>query len=693
MENNKKGTHTHFTRRPAEGRAEKVEYGRREGGYRPHREDYSTSRSFDSDQQPQRAYGARPARPARPQGERKSFGEHKAYGEGRPQGEHRAYGDRPQGERPYGERKPYGSKPHGDKPYGDKPRKSGYGKPSFGAKPGAPRGRKPVGKRSEADAGMSAMLSRKPQVSGSAWSDDDTAKTPIKEVVRLNKYIANSGVCSRREADTLIQSGVVTVNGEVVTELGTKVNVLTDDIRFNGERLKGEEKVYIVMNKPKGYVTTASDPHAEKTVMDILKGCPTRVFPVGRLDKNTTGVLMFTNDGEMAERLTHPSYNKKKIYQVVLDHPLTEEDKEKVLAGIELTDGVVAADELEYIDARDHRQLGIEIHSGKNRIVRRIFESMGYEVKALDPDRGRGEHPEDGGVRIMAHKAGFVNIIGNPNVGKSTLMNALVGEKLSIVTAKAQTTRHRIMGIVNGEDYQIVYSDTPGILKPNYRLQQSMLDFVDTAIGDADIILYVTDTVEKGDKNEAYIEKLAKVECPVVLVINKIDISTQEKVVELMQWWHEKLPKAEIIPASAQEKFNLESILEAVSSRLPEAPAWFDKDQFTDKNLRFFASEILREKIFLNYGEEIPYSCQVEIEAFHEGEERYEISAVIYVMRESQKGIIIGKKGAALKKVGTEARLEMEDFFQKKVFLSTFVKVDPDWRESRKELRRFGYEF
>ncbi len=391
MENNKKGTRTHFTRRPAEGRAEKVEYGRREGGYRPHREDYSTSRSFDSDQQPQRAYGARPARP---QGERRSYGEHKAYGEGRPQGEHRAYGDRPQGERPYGERKPYGSKPHGDrpygdkpygeKPYGDKPRKAGYGKPSFGAKPGAPRGRKPMGKRSEADAGMSAMLSRKPQVSGNAWSDDDTAKTPIKEVVRLNKYIANSGVCSRREADTLIQSGVVTVNGEVVTELGTKVNVLTDDIRFNGERLKGEEKVYIVMNKPKGYVTTASDPHAEKTVMDILKGCPTRVFPVGRLDKNTTGVLMFTNDGEMAERLTHPSYNKKKIYQVVLDHPLAEEDKEKVLAGIELTDGVVAADELEYIDARDHRQLGIEIHSGKNRIVRRIFESMGYEVKALD---------------------------------------------------------------------------------------------------------------------------------------------------------------------------------------------------------------------------------------------------------------------------------------------------------------------
>ena len=291
------------------------------------------------------------------------------------------------------------------------------------------------------------------------------------------------------------------------------------------------------------------------------------------------------------------------------------------------------------------------------------------------------------------HRAGFVNIIGNPNVGKSTLMNALVGEKLSIVTAKAQTTRHRIMGIVNGEDYQIVYSDTPGILKPNYRLQQNMMNFVDTAIGDADIILYVTDTVEKGDKNADYIAKLQKVSCPVILVINKIDISTQEKVLELMAWWKEQLPEAVIIPASAQEKFNLENILEAVSSRLPEAPAWFDKDQFTDKNLRFFAAEILREKIFLNYSEEIPYSCQVEIESFLEGEERYEISAVIYVMRDSQKGILIGRQGAALKKVGTQARIDMEDFFQKKVFLSTFVKVDPDWRENRKELRRFGYEF
>ena len=290
-------------------------------------------------------------------------------------------------------------------------------------------------------------------------------------------------------------------------------------------------------------------------------------------------------------------------------------------------------------------------------------------------------------------RAGFVNIIGNPNVGKSTLMNALVGEKLSIVTAKAQTTRHRIMGIVNGEDYQIVYSDTPGILKPNYRLQKSMMNFVDTAIGDADIILYVTDTVEKGDKNDEYISKLQKIDCPVVLVINKIDISSQDQVLELMNWWKEQLPKAIIFPASAQEKFNLDNIFDAIVSNLPEAPAWYDKDVFTDKNLRFFASEIVREKIFLNYKEEIPYSCEVEIEEFKEGSERYDISAVIYVMRETQKGIIIGKGGQSLKKVGTQARIEMEDFFQKKVFLRLFVKVDADWRESKKELRRFGYEY
>ncbi len=291
------------------------------------------------------------------------------------------------------------------------------------------------------------------------------------------------------------------------------------------------------------------------------------------------------------------------------------------------------------------------------------------------------------------HRAGFVNIIGNPNVGKSTLMNALVGEKLSIVTAKAQTTRHRIMGIVNGEDYQIVYSDTPGILRPNYMLQQSMMNFVDTAIGDADIILYVTDTVEKSDKNDEYISKLVKVECPIVLVINKIDISTQEHVLELMQWWQEKLPKAIIFPASAQEKFNLDNIFSAITDNLPAAPPWYDKDVFTDKNLRFFASEIVREKIFLNYKEEIPYSCEAVVEEFREGSERYEISAVIYVMRDTQKGIIIGKGGQALKKVGTQARLDMEDFFQKKVFLRLFVKVDPDWRENKKELRKFGYEY
>lgn len=291
------------------------------------------------------------------------------------------------------------------------------------------------------------------------------------------------------------------------------------------------------------------------------------------------------------------------------------------------------------------------------------------------------------------HRAGFVNIIGNPNVGKSTLMNALVGEKLSIVTAKAQTTRHRIMGIVNGEDYQIVYSDTPGILKPNYRLQQNMLDFVDEALGDADVILYVTDTVEKADKNVEYIDKLSRIECPVILVINKIDISSQEKVTALMAFWQQQLPKAQIFPASAQERFNLENIFESVVAALPVAPPWYDKDTFTDKNMRFFASEIIREKIFLNFSQEIPYCCQVEVDEFHEGKDRYDISATIYVMRESQKGMIIGKGGSGLKKIGTQARLDMEDFFQTGVFLKLFVKVDPDWRENKKELRRFGYEF
>ncbi len=292
----------------------------------------------------------------------------------------------------------------------------------------------------------------------------------------------------------------------------------------------------------------------------------------------------------------------------------------------------------------------------------------------------------------MEHRSGFVNIIGNPNVGKSTLMNAMVGEKLSIVTAKAQTTRHRIMGIVNGDDYQIVYSDTPGILKPHYRLQQNMMNFVDAAIGDADIILYVTDVVETPDKNSEYVEKLGRLSCPVILVVNKIDLSDQAAVVSLMEDWKRKLPSAVIIPASAREKFGVENIFAAILEKLPPSPPWYDKDTFTDRNMRFFASEIIREKILLNYSQEIPYCCQVEVESFKEGEERYDISAVIYVTRDSQKSIIIGRQGKALKRTGTQARLEMEDFFQKKVFLSLYVKTDPDWRENRKELRRFGYE-
>ena len=289
------------------------------------------------------------------------------------------------------------------------------------------------------------------------------------------------------------------------------------------------------------------------------------------------------------------------------------------------------------------------------------------------------------------NKAGFVNIIGNPNVGKSTLMNALVGEKLSIVTAKAQTTRHRIMGIVNGADYQIVFSDTPGILKPNYMLQESMMDFVETAIGDADIILYVTDVVEKIDKNIEYINKLNKVECPVIIAINKIDETKQEKVVELVEKWHATVPKAEILPISALNKFNVDVLLSRLVELLPKQHAWYDRDVFTDKSMRFFASEIIREKILLNYNKEIPYCTEVVIDAFEENEEIYNISAIINVIRESQKGIIIGPKGLALKRVGTQARRDMEKFFEKKVFLKMFVKVNPDWRESKKELKKFGY--
>ena len=291
----------------------------------------------------------------------------------------------------------------------------------------------------------------------------------------------------------------------------------------------------------------------------------------------------------------------------------------------------------------------------------------------------------------IKHRSGFVNIIGNPNVGKSTLMNALVGERLSIVTAKAQTTRHRIMGIVNGEDYQIVYSDTPGILKPNYRLQESMMNFVNTAISDADIILYVTDVVESSTKNMEYLARLNENTTPVLLAINKVDLTTQEKLEELFQSWKELVPKAEIFPISATEKFNLEPLFKRIVELLPESPPWYDKDIFTDRSLRFFASEIIREKIFLNYSKEIPYCTEVAIESFKENEDIWHIESIIYVSRDSQKGIIIGKGGAALKKVGTEARKDMEAFFEKKVFLQIFVKVNPDWREDKKKLKMFGY--
>ena len=312
-----------------------------------------------------------------PQG--RSYGEGRSYGASRPRPEGHSYGEG----RPRTESRSNNHGEHRSKnSFSDRSRKpAGNNRNQMGRKP-APKKSFAASKASEE--GISRMLSRKPILSDMQYSDNDYVKTPIQEEIRLNKFIANSGVCSRREADTLIQAGVVTVNGEVVTELGTKVNVYKDEVKFNGEKLKGEEKVYLVMNKPKGYVTTASDPHAEKTVMELLKGCPFRVFPVGRLDKSTTGVLMFTNDGELAEKLTHPSYDKKKIYQVSLDKPLKQEDYEKALAGVELTDGKMAADELEFIDADDHRKMGIEIHSGKNRIVRRLFEALGYEVKALD---------------------------------------------------------------------------------------------------------------------------------------------------------------------------------------------------------------------------------------------------------------------------------------------------------------------
>ena len=289
------------------------------------------------------------------------------------------------------------------------------------------------------------------------------------------------------------------------------------------------------------------------------------------------------------------------------------------------------------------------------------------------------------------HKAGFVNIVGNPNVGKSTLMNQLVGEKLSIATFKAQTTRHRIMGIVNTEDSQIVFSDTPGVLKPNYKMQEMMLQFSEAALADADILLYVTDVVEDPEKNMDFLEKVSKMSIPVILLINKIDESDQKKLGTLVTKWHELLPNAEILPISAKNKFGTDILLKRIHELLPESPAFFDKDQLTDKPAKFFVSEIIREKILRYYDKEIPYSVEVVVERFKEDERQIHINAVIYVERSSQKGIIIGHQGMALKKVSTEARKSLERFFEKKIFLETFVKVDKDWRNSQKELKHFGY--
>ena len=290
------------------------------------------------------------------------------------------------------------------------------------------------------------------------------------------------------------------------------------------------------------------------------------------------------------------------------------------------------------------------------------------------------------------HKSGFVNIIGNPNVGKSTLMNALVGERLSIITSKAQTTRHRIMGIVNGEDFQIVYSDTPGILKPAYKLQESMMTFVPGAVDDADVILYVTDTVEQSDRQEAIVERINRSGIPTIVVINKIDLTTPDKLEALAAEWQSRLPEAVVIPVSAKEKIGMGGVLDAILERLPEGEPFYDKDTLTDKTLRFFASEIIREKILLNYDNEIPYCCEIEIDTYKEEPTIDRISATIYVARTSQKGIVIGHKGEHLKKVGQQAREDMERFLQKKVFLQLFVKVQEDWRNNERQLRRFGYD-
>ena len=291
----------------------------------------------------------------------------------------------------------------------------------------------------------------------------------------------------------------------------------------------------------------------------------------------------------------------------------------------------------------------------------------------------------------MIHKAGFVNIVGNPNVGKSTLMNQLVGERISIATFKAQTTRHRIMGIVNEDDCQIVFSDTPGVLKPNYKMQEMMLAFSESALTDADILLYVTDVVENPEKNLDFLDKVKRMQIPVLLLINKIDETNQQQLGNIVSHWHTLLPNAEILPLSAKNKFGIDILLKRIKELLPESPAYFDKEQLTDKPAKFFVSEIIREKILLYYDKEIPYSVEVRVEQFKETETKIRINAVIYVERDSQKGIIIGHQGVALKKVNTEARKALEKFFAKKIFLETFVKVDKDWRSSQRELNSFGY--
>jgi len=290
------------------------------------------------------------------------------------------------------------------------------------------------------------------------------------------------------------------------------------------------------------------------------------------------------------------------------------------------------------------------------------------------------------------HKSGFVNIVGNPNVGKSTLMNALVGERISIITSKSQTTRHRILGIVNGDDFQIVYSDTPGVIKPSYKLQEAMLKSSRSALSDADVVIYVTDVVEKSDKNEEFLSTVEKIKTPILLIINKIDLSNQEDVEKLVEDWKKRLPQAEIFPAAALRNFNLESILNRVLELLPESPAYFDKDSLTDRPERFFVTEIIREKILDNYRKEIPYAVEPEVESFVEEENLIRINAVIYVERDSQKGIIIGHKGLALKKVGIESRIELEAFLGKRVHLELFVKVSKDWRNNISQLKSFGYD-